>query len=123
MGSKKTALVVDDSMSTRMIVSSLLESICPDWEIVQASDGDDALSKVKGVELDTMLIDINMPGIDGFELAKLLHEQFPSAHIAMLTANIQSRVRARAADCGYQFIPKPVTEEKLTEFVAMAGGE
>ncbi len=121
MGSKKTALVVDDSLSTRMIVSVMLQQMCPDWSIIKASSGDDALVKVEAAEIDTALIDINMPGIDGFELAAKIREQFPAAHIAMLTANIQEKVRLRAGDAGYQFIPKPVTEDKLKSFVSEEG--
>ncbi len=122
VGSSRTVLVVDDSLSTRMIVSAMLQQMCPDWSIIKAADADDALSKVDAVEIDTMLLDINMPGKNGFELAEMLREQFPNAHIAMLTANIQEKVRVRAGDAGYQFIPKPVTEEKLRFFLEGQGG-
>ena len=118
MGSNKTVLVVDDSLSTRMIVSAMIEQMCPEWCIINASNGDDALAKVQGAAVDTMLLDINMPGIDGFELAELLRAQFPAAHIALLSANIQDKVRLRAGGAGYQFIPKPITEDKLKSFLA-----
>ena len=121
MGASKTVLVVDDSLSTRMILSAMLQQMCPDWSIIKAANADDALSKVDSVEIDTMLLDINMPGKDGFELAEILREQFPDAHIAMLTANIQEKVRVRAGDAGYQFIPKPITEEKLRSFLESQG--
>ena len=43
MASKKT-LVVDDSMSTRMMIVAMLGKLCPDWEVTQAIDGGDALA-------------------------------------------------------------------------------
>ena len=46
MSSIKTALIVDDSRSARAMTSAFLGSLCPDWTIVQASDGEDALDNV-----------------------------------------------------------------------------
>ncbi len=114
----KNVLLVDDSMSTRMMAAAMLGKICPDWNLIQAKDGSDALEKVQDEDVDAMLIDVNMPGMDGFELAEKLRVKFPDGHICLLTANIQGKVRDRAAAAGHQFLPKPVTPDELEEFVS-----
>ncbi len=121
MAGKKT-LVVDDSMSTRMMTAAQLGALCPDWSVVQAKDGNDAIAKSEECEFEACLIDVNMPGMDGFEVAEIMRQKFPAAHICMLTANIQAKVQDRAADAGYQFIAKPVTSDKLEAFVAASNG-
>jgi CheY-like chemotaxis protein len=117
MASKRT-LIVDDSLSTRMMTTSMLAKLCPDWSVVQAKDGSDALAKCAEDEFDNCLVDVNMPGIDGFELAALLREKYPTAHICMLTANIQTKIQERAATAGFQFLAKPVSSEKLEMFIS-----
>jgi CheY-like chemotaxis protein len=117
MASKRT-LIVDDSLSTRMMTTSMLAKLCPDWSVVQAKDGSDALAKCAEDEFDNCLVDVNMPGIDGFELAALLREKYPTAHICMLTANIQTKIQERAAAAGFQFLAKPVSSEKLEMFIS-----
>ena len=117
MASKRT-LIVDDSLSTRMMTTSMLAKLCPDWSVVQAKDGSDALAKCAEDEFDNCLVDVNMPGIDGFELASLLREKYPTAHICMLTANIQTKIQERAAAAGFQFLAKPVSSEKLEMFIS-----
>ena len=117
MASNRT-LIVDDSLSTRMMTASMLAKLCPDWAVVQAKDGADALEKYQDDEFEYCLVDVNMPGIDGFELAGKLREKYPTAHICMLTANIQSKIQERAAAAGFQFLAKPVTPDKLETFVS-----
>ena len=117
MASKRT-LIVDDSLSTRMMTTSMLAKLCPDWSVVQAKDGSDALAKCAEDEFDNCLVDVNMPGIDGFELAALLREKYPTAHICMLTANIQTKIQERAAAAGFQFLAKPVSSGKLEMFIS-----
>lgn len=56
--------------------------------------------------------------VDGFELAGKLREKYPAAHICMLTVNIQSKIKERAAAAGFQFLAKPVTPDKLETFVS-----
>ena len=122
MASKKT-LVVDDSLSARMMTVAMLTKLCPDWSVIQAKDGSDALEKCEGEEFEACLVDVNMPGINGFELADILKQKFPLAHICMLTANIQEKVKQRATDAGFQFLCKPVTMEKVEAFVTASQDE
>lgn len=116
-----TILIVDDSMTARRWTSGALADLCPDWEILEAESADDALAKVENRAIDGILVDLNMPGIDGFVLAEKLARLFPDAPLALLTANIQRRTQEKADEHGYQFIAKPVTAQKLEAFVARLG--
>ena len=64
----KTIMTVDDSASLRQMVSFVLRG--GGYDVVEAVDGLDALSKLKGRELHLILTDINMPKMDGLELTR-----------------------------------------------------
>ncbi|MEE9336630.1 MAG: response regulator [Methylococcaceae bacterium] len=110
-------LVVDDSKMSRMMLKKILGTAHPDWEITEACDGQDAIDKAKGVELDLILLDYNMPIMEGGEAAKVLRPQFPNAKIAFLTANVQDSIKKLAIQLKVDFIPKPITEEKVLKYV------
>ncbi len=120
MGAQRTILVVDDSKTARLMTCAILLQVRPDWVIVDACNGEDALAKLESMEIEAALLDLNMPGIDGIELGSQLRDRFPNAHIGILTANIQKKVEERAASLGFQFLGKPVTKEVIKSFAAEA---
>jgi CheY-like chemotaxis protein len=122
MGTTSTVLVVDDSITARKWTSGILADLKPDWKVIEAESGVDAIEKIEGVSIDAMLLDLNMPGMDGFELAEKLTVLFPGAHIAILTASIQEKTKKRAAERGLQFLPKPVNGEKVCAFIEQVSG-
>ncbi|MBV1909628.1 MAG: response regulator [Kangiellaceae bacterium] len=113
----QTMLIVDDSRLSRMLVKNFVQKVQPDWNFIEAQDGDDALKKCEGQPIDWMTIDYNMPGMDGVTLSIKLKLKFPDAHIALLTANIQDSVKNDAASIDIDFIQKPITEEKIHKYV------
>ncbi|MDQ7076192.1 MAG: response regulator [Gammaproteobacteria bacterium] len=114
----QTMLVVDDSRLTRMMVKNFVHVAHPEWKIIEAGSGEEALQKVNGEQIDWMTIDLNMPGIDGMELAEQLKDQFPQANMCLLTANVQKSVQQRASKLGISFVSKPITEEKIVGYVS-----
>ena len=59
-----------------------------------------------------------MPGgINGLALAKMLTDKRPDIKIALVTANVQSAVKEKASQIGVDFIAKPITEDKISEFI------
>ncbi|MCP4005569.1 MAG: response regulator [bacterium] len=113
----KTLLIVDDSKSARAWVEAIASDFLPDWSLLTAEDGAKGLAAAEGAgHIDAAVLDYNMPVMDGFELASRLQELFPSIPIAILTANIQKSVRAKAQEAGIQFISKPIKPEKLQPF-------
>jgi CheY-like chemotaxis protein len=116
-----TIFVVDDSRLARDMVSSVIASLRPDSTVVKAVDGSDALSKVDGQTPDAAILDFNMPGMDGLTLAAHLREILPQLPIGILTANVQDALRRRAEEMGCRFIAKPVTTDKIRDFLTAAG--
>ncbi len=76
----------------------VLQAARPDWTLIFCESGADALAKAHPdlTDVDGMLLDLNMPGMDGLELAGKLRTLYPEATLAILTANIRRRVRERA---------------------------
>jgi CheY-like chemotaxis protein len=113
-------LVVDDSKLARMVMASALRRIRPDWTLLEATNADEALGVVAASTADIALIDFNMPGTDGLELAAKIRKTHPGLPVAVVSANVQDEIigRARALDAG--FIPKPITDEALAAFLSGA---
>ena len=110
-------LVVDDSKMSRMMLKKIIGTAHPDWDIKEAGDGQEAIELAENAELDIILLDYNMPNMDGGEAAKTLRPQFPDAKIAFLTANVQEAIKNLAIQLKIDFIPKPITEAKVLKYV------
>lgn len=116
-----TILIVDDSRLARTMVSSVITSLRPDWTIVTAASGDEALEVIAGTVPVAAIVDYNMPGMDGIALAEHLKERFAGLPVGLLTANVQDALRKRAEAIDVRFIAKPITSDKIREFLAAAG--
>lgn len=81
----KTILVVDDSSSIRQVVSIALKGA--GYEVIEACDGVDALSKLTGQKVHLIVSDVNMPNMDGITLVKEVKKnpQYKFTPIMMLT--------------------------------------
>lgn len=115
-------LIVDDSRMSRMLLKSLVDQHHPDWTVLQAASGDEALEIARGTPLDLVSMDYNMQGTNGLDAAIALREMQPKAHIVLLSANVQSAVQDRARAAGIPFLPKPITAETLKAIAQGAGG-
>ena len=110
-------LVVDDSKLARMSVAKALTALRPDWTRVEAANADEALILAEQSPIDIALLDFNMPGRDGLELAAQLLALNPGMPVAVISANHQSEIVARAREVGAIFLTKPITEQALGEFI------
>jgi len=110
-------LVVDDSKMSRMMLKKIITSAHPDWEITEAADGQQAVDIAKDVEFDIILLDFNMPIMNGGQAAEILRPLNPNAKMAFLTANIQEAIKNLAIELKIDFIPKPITEAKVLKYV------
>lgn len=79
-------LLADDHKLIRDAIQSHL-SKCDDIEVIgQAADGNEVLSILRGgTEIDVLLLDINMDGMDGMECAQIMHEEFPKVRVIILS--------------------------------------
>ena len=118
-----TVLVVDDSKLARIVVGKALGALQPAWQRVEAGNADEALAILCSQPVSLVLVDYNMPGRTGLELAaaiRALHSDMP---IAVITANVQEEIVAAVHAVGAVFVPKPVTEDGLRDFVAAAAAQ
>lgn len=115
-----TVLIVDDSKLARIVVGKAIGMLQPDWIRVEAGNADEALSLVDEQSVDLAVLDFNMPGRDGLDLAEELRARFPDMPIAVATANVQDEIMARARAAGASFVPKPVTDEGIRGFISGA---
>ena len=113
-------LVVDDSKLARMAVAKALSALRPDWSRVEATNADEALSLAQEAGVDLAVLDFNMPGRNGLILAGELRRTNPAMPLAVISANQQEEVVTRAREVGAMFLPKPLTQEALSAFLASA---
>lgn len=113
----RTLLIVDDSKVSRMMIRTKMAQLQPDWIIREAANGEDAVAMVRASPPDFITMDVNMPGINGFEAVEQIRAFNTTARIAMLTANIQEASRERAAELKVTFVKKPATEPAIREAI------
>jgi CheY-like chemotaxis protein len=114
------ALTVDDSKLARMMMASAFRRLRPEWELVEAANADDALEAISDGSVDIALIDLNMPGTDGLALVARIRETHPSMPVAVVSANVQEEIIARARALDAAFVSKPLTDEALGAFLSGA---
>jgi len=111
-------LVVDDDELVLIALKELLTPIGN--EVTTASNGDDALEKLTRITFDLLILDILMPGMNGFELCQKIRaiEQYKFVPIIMLTAKSGSddKKRGMEADAN-MFLPKPIAPQQLINLV------
>lgn len=115
-----TVLIVDDSKLARIVVGKAIAALQPDWRRLEAGNADEALSLFENEKIDLVVLDFNMPGRDGLELAEELRGRFADMPIAVATANVQDEIIARAREANATFIAKPVTEDGMRGFISGA---
>jgi CheY-like chemotaxis protein len=115
-----TVLIVDDSKLARIVSAKAIAALQPDWQRLEASGADEALALIAAHAVDLVLMDYNMPGKDGLALASELRALYPSMPLAVVTANVQDEIIARARAINATFVGKPVTQDALRGFLSGA---
>src|SRR5580692_3248440 len=110
-------LIVDDSKLARMSVVKALNALHHDWPRLEAANADEALLQIEQHHPDIVLLDFNMPGKEGLAFAAELRERDSRMTVAVVSANRQVEVIQRAQATGAVFLPKPLTEQALREFL------
>ena len=94
-------LIVDDHFVFREGIHLLLKQSNPDFEIVEASNGKDALAIIRRSEVNVVLMDVEMPEMNGLECLKALRQsEFPTLPVVMLTMHNQLNQMLQAYDLG-----------------------
>jgi len=111
-------LVVDDEEANRRLLNRLLS---PDYEVQTAADGEEALALVEESEFDVVLLDVRLPGLDGFEVCSRLKkmERTRLVPVVLVTGNGAREHRIRGIHAGADdFLTKPFDAEELHARVA-----
>lgn len=114
--SAKKILVVEDSDVTRKLIAKIL--IQGGYNVVEAEDGLAAFARLNEENPDLMLLDIVMPGIDGYKVLSMVrkHEKFRKLPVIMMTSkvNLLDRLRGKM-DGSIEYLAKPFTSDQLLE--------
>jgi CheY-like chemotaxis protein len=115
-----SVLIVDDSKLARMVIASALRRIRPEWQLIEATNANDATKAISSQSVDIALVDFNMPGMDGLELVAEIRKARPTMPVAVVSANLQDEIIGRARELKAVFIAKPLTDEALAAFLSGA---
>jgi two-component system, sensor histidine kinase len=116
--SRGRVLVVDDNSIAQTIASHALRR--QSFEVECAGDGRMALQAASRIQFDVILMDLQMPGWDGFETVEQIRQLpgYGETPIIAVTANCSDDYRARSVQCGMQdFLAKPVRTRELVQAV------
>lgn len=112
-------LVVDDEESVRQLLQRVLQKA--GYNVVTASNGQEALAKVTELKVELVLLDIGMPGISGMEVLKQLRANWPDVSVIMATAVADAQTAVEAMKLGaYDYIGKPFNAEDVVLTVQRA---
>ena len=115
----KTIMIVDDSASVRQVVGIALKGA--GYEVLEASDGKDALAKLTGQKVHLIISDVNMPNMDGITLVKELkkHPNYKFTPVMMLTTESQEAKKAEGQAAGAKaWIVKPFQPPQMLDAVS-----
>ncbi len=111
-------MVVDDSVSIRTVVSRLMEE--QGWEVHTAKDGIDALEKLRETRPEVIILDIEMPRMNGYEFLSAMRTEpnYKKIPVIMLTSRTTAKHREKAMSLGAKgFIVKPYKDEEFIDLV------
>ena len=117
-----TIMIVDDNVEIRTVVSHLLTKA--DYHVIQAVDGREAITLLNAAPvggISTILVDLQMPNVNGVEVIRHLKAHYPTVPFIVMTANpdfLLTEILAKEGVCDY--LIKPVSTEKLLESVRVA---
>ena len=112
-----SVLVVDDELGMRETVAEILEGA--GFQVMTASSGEDALSRLRQQEFDVVLMDIRMPGRDGISVLQEIGP--PPPPVVMMTAYaVEEQLRAAVEAQSFAVVHKPVPATYLIDLVGRA---
>ena len=115
---RKTILIVDDDEGMRETLTVILRR---DYRVLRASTGESALQMMEKEEVDLMLLDVRLPGINGFEVLKIIRENYASVEVIIISVVNEVDAAIEAMRCGaYHYISKDFDAEGVRTLVSNA---
>lgn len=116
---QRRILLVDDDPHVRRLIALYLRDL--DAEIVEASNGEEALARIESERFDAALVDLILPYFGGFRLCRRLKETSPSTWVAIITADDSAETRETARESGANaFLGKPLDASEIRALVEKA---
>jgi two-component system cell cycle response regulator DivK len=112
-------LYIEDNFDNRILIKRVLEA--EGYTVIEAEDGTAGINIAKSAELDLILMDINLPDLDGYECTARLRkmEGYAKIPILALTANVLEGDKQKAITAGCDgYIPKPIDVDELPKQIA-----
>ena len=115
---RKTVLIVDDDEGMRDTLAAILRR---DFRVLRAGTGEAALALMDKEEVDLMLLDVRLPGISGFEVLKILRENYPFIEVIVISAIKELETAVEAIKHGaYHYVSKDFEYEAMRSLVSNA---
>ncbi len=112
-------LVVDDSKLARRIAGESCKKILGEPLLSEASNGIEALEQIRAEKFDLMILDLNMPGMDGFEVLDEICGMNQPPKVIVASANVQEKAIERAMQKGAAaFVKKPASMGEMKRAIA-----
>jgi CheY-like chemotaxis protein len=118
-----TILIAEDNLVNRELLREMLEA--KDYRVAEARDGKEALAKIDEIKPDLVLLDLNMPVLDGFATIRLIrdHPTFYQIPVLAVTAYAMKEDRERVLGAGFNsYIAKPIDSvvlfKELKKFIS-----
>jgi two-component system, OmpR family, response regulator len=110
--SKGQILIVDDEKSIRDLITDVL--VIADYEVTPAADGLSALNLIRKTKFDLILLDVNLPKVDGFAILEKVRESAPTQPIIMISARVEKEDVTHGLKLGADdYVRKPFSVEEL----------
>ena len=119
----KTIFLIDDSEPDQYLWKYIIQELDDRIQVLQAYDGQEALDLLLDTQIkpDVILLDLNMPGMDGFEFLENYSDKFQNDHstIIIFSSSEQPKDQEKAAEFAFvkSYFIKPITKEKITDFL------
>jgi two-component system, sensor histidine kinase len=118
MGEPLRVTLIEDNEDIRLVMKNLLER----WghQVSEAATGREGIALVKDARPDVALVDLGLPDLDGYEVARRVREMFPSGppRLVAISGFGQERDRVRAREAGFdEHVSKPATRERLEQIL------
>ncbi|MBI4649551.1 MAG: response regulator [Bacteroidia bacterium] len=111
MKTKAKILSIDDNKTNNLLIQRILES---DYQVIPVYSGSEAIELLQTEQYDLILLDIMMPGVDGFKVMEFVREKYPSTPVIMVTACHEKRYLEQAfAKGAFDYIKKPYRKNEL----------
>lgn len=118
MAQRQKILILDDEQDILEIYQEILARLPSQPEIRTSNNGHDAIALLENEPFSLLLVDLNMPQMDGFQVLSIIHRRFPALRTVVMTGAGEDDLRARAYRIGVDlYMEKPKTGREIIFFV------